>query len=111
VRNWITGPPEWLEVYSTIGPATVADLGAGETAAITLAIEIKADLLLMDERRGVKAARRHGLEVTGTLGILSRAGQLGIIDLAEAFERIKRTNFRFRQEIMDQFLDELSSKA
>jgi len=44
--------------------------------------------------------------VTGTLGVLSRAGSCGLIDLAEAFEKIKRTTFRYRQDIMDQFLKE-----
>jgi predicted nucleic acid-binding protein len=65
----------------------------------------------MDERRGVKAARQQGIEVTGTPGVLSRAGQRGIINLAEAFDRIKQATFRYRQEIMDQFLDEISGKA
>ena len=78
----------------------------GETAAITLAFELHADLLLMDERRGVKAARIKGIEVIGTLGVLSRAGQLGIINLAEAFHRIKQTTFRYPQDVMDRFLDE-----
>ncbi len=79
--------------------------------AITIAVELHADMLLMDERRGVRAARRLGIEVTGTLGILSRAGQRGIIDLAEAFNRLKETSFRYRQEVMDQFLEEASRKA
>lgn len=110
VRDWIADPPRWLEIRQTSVPDAVADLGVGETAAITLAMELNADLLLMDERRGVKAARRHGIEVTGTLGILSRAGERGIINLAEAFDRIRQTNFRYQQEIMDQFLAQTSGK-
>ena len=106
VRNWIADPPQWIEVRQAGSPAAVTDLGRGETAAITLAIELNADLLLMDERRGVKEARRRGLEVTGTLGVLSRAGRSGLVDLAEAFEKIKRTTFRYRQDIMDQFMKE-----
>jgi len=79
-------------------------LGPGEEAAITLALELRADLVLMDDAAGVTAARAKGLAVTGTLGVLSRAGQRHLVNLAEAYERVKRTNFRFRQEIMDQFL-------
>lgn len=81
-------------------------LDAGEEAAIALAVELHADLMLMDDEEGVIAARAKGLEVTGTLGVLSRAAQRKLLNLAEAFDRVKRTNFRYRREIMDQFLAE-----
>jgi predicted nucleic acid-binding protein len=61
-------------------------------------------LLLMDDEEGVAAARAKGLEVTGTLGVLSRAAQRHLLGLREAFDRLKRTNFRYRQEVMDEFL-------
>jgi predicted nucleic acid-binding protein len=110
VRNWIAAPPAWLEVRHSIAPDPIAGLGAGETEAIALAVELHADLLLMDERRGVKAARGKGIEVTGTLGVLSLAGKRGIINLAEAFHRIKQTTFRYPQDVMDQFLDQDAAK-
>jgi len=92
------------------GPPATANTerarGAGERAAITLALDLNADLLLMDDRQGVKAARRKGIEVTGTLGVLSRAGQRGLVNLAEAFDRLKRTSFRYPQELMDLYLDQ-----
>jgi len=106
VRQWIGSPPAWLEVHQVNSPDAVPNLGAGETATITLALELHADLLLMDERRGVRAARRKGLEVTGTLGVLSQAGRRGMIDLRDAFSRITQTSFRYHQEVLDQFLKE-----
>ena len=63
----------------------MAELGLGETEAITLALEFHADLLLMDDRRGVNAALEKGLTVTGTVGLLARAARNGILDLADAF--------------------------
>jgi hypothetical protein len=36
--------------------------------------------------------------------LLARAAKLGTIDLSDAFDRLKRTNFRYRQEIMDDLL-------
>jgi len=62
----------------------------------------------MDDEEGVIAARGKGLQVTGTLGVLSRAAQRRLLDLADAFDRVKRTTFRFRQDIMDKFLEEIS---
>src|SRR5258708_3023275 len=71
---------------------------------------LHADLLLMDDEEGVIAARGQGLAVTGTLGVLSRAAQRHLLDLADAFDSVKKTNFRFRQEIMDKFLNEISAQ-
>lgn len=82
----------------------------GEEEAITLAMEIHADMILMDDREGVIFARSKGIEVTGTLGVLSMAAKQGLINLLEAFDRLKRTNFRYRQSIMDQLLSEASSQ-
>ena len=51
-----------------------------------------------------------GAEVfgAGTLGILSMAAERSLVDLAEAFERIKQTSFHYRQETMDQLLADAS---
>jgi predicted nucleic acid-binding protein len=110
VRSWVAAPPAWVEVRPTSPPqdASLEALDLGEGAAIALAIEIHADLLLMDDEEGVIAARMRGFEVTGTLGVLSRAAQRNLLNLADAFDRVKLTNFRFRQEIMDRFLHEIS---
>jgi predicted nucleic acid-binding protein len=62
----------------------------------------------MDDEEGVSAAREKGLAVTGTLGVLIRAAQRHLLNLAEAFDRVKQTNFRFRRDIMDKFLNEIS---
>lgn len=109
VRNWIAQPPAWLEVRQIAGAsqdASLRRLDAGEAAAIVLAVELHADMLLMDDREGVMAARRKGFRVAGTLAVLSMAARRDLLNLADAFERLKRTSFHYRQEIMDQFLDE-----
>ena len=55
------------------------DLHLGESEAIALAYEQKAELLLMDEHDGRAAAQRLGLHLTGVLGILRRAKLEGLI--------------------------------
>jgi predicted nucleic acid-binding protein len=90
----------------TLDDAAFRPLGAGERAAITLALSLHADLILIDERKGTNVALAKGFEVTGTLGVLSLAAHQGFVDLADSFARLKRTNFRYRQEIMDALLDQ-----
>lgn len=105
VRDWIANPPAWVEVREPPGrysdDESLKGLDDGEQAAIALAAALNADLLLMDDREGVMVARSKGLAVTGTLGVLGLAARRGLVDLADSFARLKRTNFRYRQEIMD----------
>jgi predicted nucleic acid-binding protein len=65
----------WIEVRSvqnTLFPAALG-VGRGEGEAILLAIELKADRLLADERQARRIARRFGLEIIGVAGILVEA--------------------------------------
>ena len=114
VQRWIADLPPWAEVRQTAhafdvsGDASLEKLDRGEEDAIALAVELRAELILMDDRDGVLVARSKGFRVAGTLGILSMAAEHGLVDLAEAFERIKRTSFHYRQETMDQLLADAS---
>jgi predicted nucleic acid-binding protein len=109
VQNWASAPPSWVEVKQVLNvpdDTALRPLGAGERAAIALALLIHADLVLIDERKGTQAAMNKGLDVTGTLGILQRAARRGLLNLVDAFDQLKRTNFRYQQEIMDKLLDQ-----
>lgn len=106
VQQWIANLPAWAEVHPTphARDPAMEKLDAGEEDAIALAVELHADLILIDDRDGVRIARTKGFRVAGTLGILAMASTHGLVNLTEAFDRIKRTSFHYRQEIMDQFL-------
>jgi predicted nucleic acid-binding protein len=54
-------------------------LDAGEAEAIALALEIGAELLLMDDRLGRESARHLGLHYTGLIGVLIEARRKGLI--------------------------------
>jgi predicted nucleic acid-binding protein len=103
VRAWIGSPPAWLEIMDTPGPGP-ATLDDGEAAVIALAISLHADLVLIDERRGVKVARSQGLRVTGTLGLLELAAQSGLVDFTEAAERLRLTTFRGPEALLETML-------
>jgi len=73
----------WLIVRPTTEADLVklltVDLHQGEAEAIALALETKADWLLIDEKEGREMARRLGLPITGVLGVLLRAKGMGHI--------------------------------
>jgi predicted nucleic acid-binding protein len=74
----------WVERHTVHDLALVhrleQHLDAGESEAIALAVEMHADLLLLDERRGRMIAKQHGLSVVGLLGVLLVAKQQGFLE-------------------------------
>ena len=55
------------------------DLDVGESEAIALALEMKADYLVIDEQQGRKIALDYGLPIVGLLGVLAAAKDAGHI--------------------------------
>jgi len=104
VAKWADSPPQWLEV---IAPATIDGslrMGAGEVEAICLAQELKADCILIDERKASSVARRLGLAVTGTLNVLALAAERNLLDLAVAIAGLQQTNFRGPADLIEDLL-------
>ena len=108
VRTWISQPPSWLEIVNLKKPVDLAlsHLDAGEQEAISLASELQASLLLMDERDGVAVARGRGLKVVGTLSVLDLAATRGFVDLQTMFDRLRETTFRSPQRLMASMLEQ-----
>lgn len=59
VRVWIRHPPSWLDIHPSHpeGDLELLRLGRGERQVILLAQAISANVLLIDERNGRRAAR------------------------------------------------------
>jgi predicted nucleic acid-binding protein len=81
-------------------------LVAGEREAISLASELQAILLLMDERDGVTIARHCRLKVVGTLAALDRAAAHGLVDLQTMLDRLRATAFRSPRRLMVSMLEQ-----
>jgi predicted nucleic acid-binding protein len=62
---------------------TVSGLGSGEAAAISLAIDSAARIVLLDDRLGRRIAIGRGLPIVGSLGVLLRAKREGHVPAIE----------------------------
>ena len=70
---------EWIRTEPDPPSAAMRlDLGRGETAAISLAHETRATLIILDDLRARLTATGLGLRVTGTVGVLIAARREGI---------------------------------
>ena len=104
VQEWASRIPLWVRVLAPAGVDQALDLGPGEMEAIALAKEIGDTLLLIDERKGRKAAVENGLRTAGTLNILEEAAARGLLDFEQTIARLRATNFRVRNSLLAEFL-------
>lgn len=84
------------------------DLDRGEAEAITLMLEKRGDLLLIDERKGRRIAQREGVPVIGLLGVLLEARRRGLVrSLREAIGNLQTTaGFRISGALRTRLLSE-----
>jgi predicted nucleic acid-binding protein len=107
VKAWVASHPEWLEVRTVSAPLDpmLASLDVGEREAISLAKEIQADALIIDEPDGREAAKRQGLRVIGTLRVLYDAAEAGLCELEQTYDDLQQTTFRAHPQLFRAFLD------
>ena len=73
----------------------VTHLGDGEKEVLALGLEAQDPLLLLDDRDARRYARTLGLEITGTLGLLLRAKERGILNAVQpVLDRLQSLRFR-----------------
>jgi predicted nucleic acid-binding protein len=116
VRRQISGSPTWMNVEEPNSEdeglglteeeqGGLQDLDPREREAILLAVREEDSLLLIDERAGRAVARKRGLAVTGTIGVLGAAAQKGLIDPAQAVRDLREATFRASVDLYRWLLD------
>ena len=94
----------WIKRKEVKNPLAVsmlmARLDPGEAETIVLAIEIGADILVLDERYAREIAEEKGLTVIGTVALLKRAKEKGLIsDLKKSLDQLRTAGFRLSDDI------------
>ncbi|MCD6488284.1 MAG: DUF3368 domain-containing protein [Desulfurococcales archaeon] len=102
--------PEWIKVLDVKNKQLVQVLleyvHRGEAEAITLAIETNADILILDDKKARSIARRLGLKIIGTMGILVLAKKQKLIDDIETeINRLLQTSFYLSRDVITKALE------
>lgn len=101
--------PAWMVVKAVSDQRRQAilelELDPGEASAVALAMEKTSALLIIDERKGRKVARNLGIQTLGTLGVLLKAKQDGVIPLVKPLlDHLNHVGFRISDELYQRIL-------
>ncbi|MFN2105609.1 MAG: DUF3368 domain-containing protein [Candidatus Promineifilaceae bacterium] len=87
----------WIHVTTIENPRHVRSfvgLDQGEAEVLALAVEQDARLVIIDELKGRRFARRLGLPLTGTMGVLLLAKENGLVaSIAPLIDQLKEAGF------------------
>lgn len=101
--------PDWIKVESVkdikYQEFLETQVDWGEASAIALAKEFEDVLLLLDDLKARKLAKKLNLRITGTLGVINKAKQLGVIDkIRPLIDKLLLTDFRISENIINELL-------
>lgn len=103
--------PPWVIVKKAdavqITKILALNVDEGEASAMALYLEQTEDaLLVIDERKGRLIARDLGIKIIGTLGLISKAKQSGLIaDMQNIIDLLEQTDFRLSPILKQQLLN------
>ncbi len=101
--------PSWIIVETVQDKACQkrleTTLDVGEASAIALAIEKKDSLVILDDLKARKVAKKFKLILTGTLGVVGKAKERGYCEkIKPIIQKIGQSNFRISPQVMSDLL-------
>jgi len=101
--------PGWIKIYPVKHRQKIRQLekfvDKGEASAIALSLEIPDSLIICDDKKGRKLAKKLNLRITGSLGTLLKAKQLYFIpEISTYLMKLKEINFRISPELEQKIL-------
>lgn len=102
--NWIYP----IKIKDTLAVEVLLDeLDLGESETIVLAKEINADWVLMDEKKGRRKLIQLGLQKIGTLGLLLKAKEIGLLsEIRPDIEKLNNTGFNLSDKVINSVLQQ-----
>ncbi len=83
----------------------INEIDLGEASVIHTALERRIGTVAIDEKAGRRIARLHGLKVTGSIGILVKAKQQGLVaSLADCLQEMRKKGIWISEELIRQAL-------
>lgn len=83
------------------------DLDPGESSAIALCLDISNSVIIIDDLKGRRISDKLNLRYSGTLGLILKARQEGIIQsIKPVIEKINNTNFRFSKALIEFLIEQ-----
>jgi len=101
--------PSWINVVEVkdkkYQKSIETQIDIGEASAIALAQETENPLLLLDDLKARKLAKKLNLKFTGTLGVIHKAKQMGVIkEVKPMIDKLLETNFRISKDVVSELL-------
>ncbi len=112
VKEWIQNYPDWLIIrnITNSSDSELNKLDKGEREAIILAEEIKANLLIVDDKLARTLATKRGFKIIGLLGILIDAARNNLIDLPTKINQLQETTFFVSPKLLQSILSKYQGK-
>lgn len=110
VREFGEELPNWIQVIKPKDEhkqkLLELQIDEGEASAICLALELSADLIILDDMKARKIADSLQLKIIGTLGIIVKGKISGDLDsIKPLLEKLQKTNFRISDELINKALE------
>jgi predicted nucleic acid-binding protein len=101
--------PYWIKIQSVTDKRyqefLETQVDSGEASAIALASEFDDVLLLLDDLKARKLAKKLNIKITGALGVIHRAKQMSIIgNVKPLIDKLLLTDFRIADHIIEEIL-------